>query len=138
VRLGFREGDHHGICRRHRNALAGLIDRQRFDGVAGQASRPVIHLAHLSQLDCQYGSRPKPFQNNNLQFDAGLLPAHLAHFAHTQAKKIVGKMCELLSPERYAVCQNGAGGEQRIGLLCPSLAAPFGVRGEMQASVIRR
>src|SRR5215472_18408793 len=28
-------------------------------------------LAHLIQVDCQFGSRPKPFQNNNLQFDAG-------------------------------------------------------------------
>src|SRR5262249_13537375 len=29
-------------------------------------------LAHLSQVDCQFGSRPKPLQNNNLQLDAGL------------------------------------------------------------------
>ena len=42
------------------------------------------HLAHLSQVDCQFGSRPKPFQNNNLQFDADLFSSHLAHFAHTQ------------------------------------------------------
>jgi len=51
----------------------------------------VIHLAHLSQVDCQFVSRPKPFQNNNLQFDAGLFGSHLAHFVHTQAKEIVEK-----------------------------------------------
>jgi hypothetical protein len=28
------------------------------------------HLAHLSQVDCQFGSRHKPLQNNNLQFQA--------------------------------------------------------------------
>ena len=60
-------------------------------------------LAHLSQVDCQFGSRPKPFQNNNLQFDAGLFSPHLAHFVHTQAKENVEKMCELVSPERSAV-----------------------------------
>ena len=56
-----------------------------------------VHLAHLSQVDCQYGSGPKPFQNNNLQFDAGLFSPHLAHFVHTQAKEIVEKTSELVS-----------------------------------------
>src|SRR5262249_7204563 len=36
----------------------------------------LVHLAHLSQVDCQFGSRPKPFQNNDLQFDAGQFQAH--------------------------------------------------------------
>jgi hypothetical protein len=45
--------------------------------------RQLFHLAHLSQVDCQFGSRPKPFHNNDLQFDPSLLSAHLAHFAHT-------------------------------------------------------
>jgi hypothetical protein len=45
---------------------------------AGQGTWPpchltlhLVHLAHLSQVDCQFVSGAKPFQNNNLQFDAG-------------------------------------------------------------------
>ena len=32
----------------------------------------LVHLAHLSQVDCQFGIRHKPLQNNNLQFGACL------------------------------------------------------------------
>jgi hypothetical protein len=56
-----------------------------------QGAWHMIHLAHLSQVDCQFGSHPKPFQNNDLQFGCCLVQAHLAHCAHTQAKKIVEK-----------------------------------------------
>src|SRR5262249_16775325 len=58
-----------------------------------------VHLAHLSQVDCQFDSRPKPFQNNNLQCDACLLSAHLAHFAHTQARKKTTRKAPNCSPQ---------------------------------------
>src|SRR5215471_14598869 len=48
-------------------------------------------LAHLSQVDCQFGSRPKPLQNNNLQFDAGLSSSHLAHFVHAHRRRKLWK-----------------------------------------------
>src|SRR5262249_54157464 len=48
-------------------------------------------LAHLSQVDCQFGSRPKPFQDNNLQFDTLLVQAHLAHFAHAHRERELWK-----------------------------------------------
>jgi hypothetical protein len=82
-------------------------------------------------VDCQFGSRPKPFQNNNLQFDAGFfISTWLTWRTHT-GEENCGKICELGSPKRYAVWQDGAGGKQGIDCLCPSLAAPFAVRGEM-------
>src|SRR5215510_6533135 len=60
-------------------------------------------LAHLIQVDCQFGSRPKPFQNTNLQFDAGLFkPTWLTLRTHT-GENNCGEMCELLSPRRHAI-----------------------------------
>ena len=47
----------------------------------------MIHLAHLSQVDCQFGSHPKPFQNNDLQFDAGRFQVHLAYFEHVHTRR---------------------------------------------------
>ena len=41
------------------------------------------------------------------------------------------KTCELVSPKRYAFWEDGAGRMQRVSLLCPGLAASFGVRDEM-------
>src|SRR5262245_43170847 len=41
--------------------------------------RHLVHLAHLSQVDCQFGSRPKPFQNNNLQCHACLETPLVSH-----------------------------------------------------------
>ena len=64
-----------------------------------QCSPHMIHLAHLIQVDCQFGSRPKPLQNNNLQFDAGLFQAHLAHFAHTHGGRIIVGKCANCSPQ---------------------------------------
>src|SRR5215472_3958005 len=51
----------------------------------------LIHLAHLSQVDCQFGSRPKPFQNNKLQFNGGLFSSHLAHFVHAHRRRKLWK-----------------------------------------------
>jgi hypothetical protein len=62
----------------------------------------MIHLAHLSQVDCQYGSGPKPFQNNNLQFDASLLePSWLTLCTHTGEGKC-GKKCANWSHQSVA------------------------------------
>src|SRR5262249_45719854 len=47
----------------------------------------MIHLGHLAQVDCQFGSRPKPLQNNNLQFDAGLFRPTWATFAHAHRRR---------------------------------------------------
>ena len=91
----------------------------------------MIHLAHLSQVDCQFGSRLKLLQNNNLRFDAGFFRSTwLTLHTHT-GEGNCGKMCELVSPERYAVWQDSDGGMLRICLLCPSPAGSFGVRDEM-------
>jgi hypothetical protein len=35
-------------------------------------SRQLFHLAHLSQVDCQFGGCPNPFQSNDLHFISGL------------------------------------------------------------------
>src|SRR5262249_61362984 len=40
----------------------------RFTSRSLQRPIQLVHLAHLSQVDCQFGSRPKALQNNNLQF----------------------------------------------------------------------
>ena len=54
--------------------------------------RHLVHLAHLSQVDCQFVSRHKPFQDNNLQFDASLFSPHLAHFVHTHRRRKLWKI----------------------------------------------
>ena len=51
----------------------------------------MIHLAHLSQVGCQFVSRPKPFLNNNLQFNAGMFSSHLDHFVHAHRRKELWK-----------------------------------------------
>src|SRR6516225_6277575 len=87
----------------------------------------MIHLAHLSQVDCQFGSSPKPLQNNNLQFDACLFKSTWLTLRTDTGEENCGKMCELVSPERYAVCHDGEG--RMVRILSP-LPKPGGlVRG---------
>jgi hypothetical protein len=75
------------IFRRSAGRLAGFDWMKRIHN----ASRHSIHLAHLSRVDCQFVSRPKPFQNNNLQLDARLFSSHLAHFVHAHRGKELWK-----------------------------------------------
>src|SRR5262249_25416688 len=66
-------------------------------------------LAHLSQVDCQFGSCLKSFQNNNLQFDAGLFSSHLAHFvhAHRRARSESERICRMQSEEMQTARSEG-------------------------------
>ena len=66
-------------------------------------------LAHLSQVDCQFGSCLKSFQNNNLQFDAGLFSSHLAHFVHIhrRARSESERICRMQSEEMQTARSEG-------------------------------
>jgi hypothetical protein len=69
----------------------------------------MIHLAHLSQVDCQNGIRPKLLENNNLQFDAGLFSSHLDHFVHTHRRRKLWKNVRTGLTNPTCACQNYGG-----------------------------
>src|SRR5262245_24226987 len=95
----------------------------------------LVHLAHLSQVDCQFGSRPKPLQNNNLQLESGLFRSTWLTLRTHTGEGNCGKMCEMLSPERYAEWENGGVGITPGSFLIPQLLTytviRFGVRNSL-------
>jgi hypothetical protein len=115
--------------------MAGLKEKRKFRWPAKPLGR-VIHLAHLSQVDCQYGSGPKPFQNNNLQFDDGLFRSTWLTLRTHTGEQNCRKMCELLSPERYAVWQDDDGRWMRTYVICSGPLASFGVFLRVLESVV--
>src|SRR5262249_51749247 len=72
-------------------ALMAAMEGKRKLRWPAKPSGPVIHLAHLSKVDCQFVSRLKSFQNNNLQFDSCLFSSHLAHFVHAHRRRKLWK-----------------------------------------------
>src|SRR5262249_5701375 len=65
--------------RRHRTIIFSSARAPRGD---------MRDLANLIQVYCQFGSRPKPLQNNNLQFDVGLFQAHCSENQATAANEL--------------------------------------------------